>query len=98
MQAEHIPVHLGAMPAAVAEVAGREQAPGARWILNDPYAGGTHLPDITVVTPGVRARPDRLRRQPRPPRRRRRPDARARCRRTRTTLADEGVVIPPSAS
>src|SRR5579875_2621278 len=51
MQAEHIPVHLGAMPAAVAEVAGREQAPGRSWILNDPYRGGTHLPDITVITP-----------------------------------------------
>jgi N-methylhydantoinase B len=51
MQAEHIPVHLGAMPAAVAAVAGREHAPGRSWVLNDPYAGGTHLPDITVVTP-----------------------------------------------
>ena len=51
MQAEHIPVHLGAMPAAVAAVAGREQRPGRSWILNDPFAGGTHLPDITVVTP-----------------------------------------------
>ena len=50
-QAEHIPVHLGAMPAAVAAVREREQAPGRSWILNDPYAGGTHLPDITVVTP-----------------------------------------------
>ncbi len=50
-QAEHIPVHLGAMPAAVAAVRDREQAPGRSWILNDPYAGGTHLPDITVVTP-----------------------------------------------
>jgi N-methylhydantoinase B len=51
MQAEHIPVHLGAMPAAVAAVIGREQAPGRSWILNDPFAGGTHLPDITVITP-----------------------------------------------
>jgi len=51
MQAEHIPVHLGAMPAAVAAVAGREQVPGGSWILNDPFEGGTHLPDITVVTP-----------------------------------------------
>jgi N-methylhydantoinase B len=50
MQAEHIPVHLGAMPDAVAAVAGREQD-GGSWVLNDPYAGGTHLPDITVVTP-----------------------------------------------
>ncbi len=51
MQAEHIPVHLGAMPASVAAVRDRPQAPGRAWILNDPYAGGTHLPDITVVTP-----------------------------------------------
>jgi N-methylhydantoinase B len=51
MQAEHIPVHLGAMPAAVAAILGRDQAPGRAWVLNDPYAGGTHLPDITVITP-----------------------------------------------
>jgi N-methylhydantoinase B len=51
MQAEHIPVHLGAMPAAVAAVRGERHAPGVSWILNDPYAGGTHLPDITVITP-----------------------------------------------
>jgi N-methylhydantoinase B len=51
MQAEHIPVHLGAMPAAVAAVRGRDHAPGVSWILNDPFAGGTHLPDITVITP-----------------------------------------------
>lgn len=54
MQAEHIPVHLGAMPAAVAAVAGEEHRPGRPWILNDPYAGGTHLPDITVVSPVFR--------------------------------------------
>ena len=51
MQAEHIPVHLGAMPSAVAAVLGEEQRPGESWILNDPYRGGTHLPDITVITP-----------------------------------------------
>jgi N-methylhydantoinase B len=51
MQAEHIPVHLGAMPAAVQAVRDEPQRPGASWILNDPYAGGTHLPDITVITP-----------------------------------------------
>ncbi|MGO9489449.1 MAG: hydantoinase B/oxoprolinase family protein [Solirubrobacteraceae bacterium] len=51
MQAEHIPVHLGAMPAAVAAVLDRQQQPGISWILNDPFAGGTHLPDITVITP-----------------------------------------------
>jgi N-methylhydantoinase B len=51
MQAEHIPVHLGAMPAAVAAILGESHAPGRSWILNDPYQGGTHLPDITVITP-----------------------------------------------
>jgi N-methylhydantoinase B len=51
MQAEHIPVHLGAMPSAVAAVLDRDHAPGRSWVLNDPYAGGTHLPDITVITP-----------------------------------------------
>jgi N-methylhydantoinase B len=51
MQAEHIPVHLGAMPSAVAAVLDEPHAPGDAWILNDPYRGGTHLPDITVVQP-----------------------------------------------
>jgi N-methylhydantoinase B len=49
-QAEHIPVHLGAMPEAVAAVRAHEPALGEPWILNDPYAGGTHLPDLTIVT------------------------------------------------
>ncbi len=51
MQAEHIPVHLGSMPDAVAAVLDREHEPGAQWILNDPFAGGTHLPDITLISP-----------------------------------------------
>jgi N-methylhydantoinase B len=51
MQAEHIPVHLGAMPAAVASVLGEQHDPGDAWILNDPFRGGTHLPDITVISP-----------------------------------------------
>jgi N-methylhydantoinase B len=51
MQAEHIPVHLGSMPDAVAAVLGEPQRPGETWILNDPYRGGTHLPDITLVSP-----------------------------------------------
>jgi len=49
-QAEHIPVHLGAMPDAVAAVREHDPGPGEVWILNDPFAGGTHLPDITLVT------------------------------------------------
>jgi N-methylhydantoinase B len=51
MQAEHIPVHLGSMPAAVNAVLALGQHPDVSWVLNDPFAGGTHLPDITVVTP-----------------------------------------------
>jgi N-methylhydantoinase B len=51
MQAEHIPVHLGAMPSAVAAVLDEEQRPSEPWILNDPYQGGTHLPDISVISP-----------------------------------------------
>lgn len=51
VQAEHIPVHLGALPASVAAVAGHPQRPGDVWILNHPYAGGTHLPDVTMVSP-----------------------------------------------
>ena len=51
MQAEHIPVHLGAMPSAVAAVLDEQHSPGDAWILNDPYRGGTHLPDITAISP-----------------------------------------------
>ena len=50
-QAEHIPVHLGAMPEAVAAVMKRDPVPGDVFALNDPYSGGTHLPDITLVSP-----------------------------------------------
>ena len=49
-QAEHIPVHLGALPDAIAAVRAHDPAPEDVFILNDPYAGGTHLPDITVVS------------------------------------------------
>jgi N-methylhydantoinase B len=51
MQAEHIPVHLGSMPDAVAAIVNEEHADGDLWILNDPYRGGTHLPDITLISP-----------------------------------------------
>jgi N-methylhydantoinase B len=54
MQAEHIPVHLGSMPEAVGAVLDLEQRPGGAWILNDPFRGGTHLPDITLVSPVFR--------------------------------------------
>lgn len=52
-QAAHIPVHLGAMPASVRAAIehGAPFAPGDLVALNDPYLGGTHLPDITLVSP-----------------------------------------------
>ena len=53
-QAEHIPVHLGSMPASVRaaiEAYGGWLDPGDHVVVNDPFAGGTHLNDITVVTP-----------------------------------------------
>src|SRR2546430_11642910 len=53
-QAEHIPVHLGAMPYSVQAVLkefGDDLWEGDDVILNDPYRGGTHLPDITMVSP-----------------------------------------------
>src|SRR5256885_1776996 len=52
-QAAHIPVHLGSMPASVSAVLERLGAleEGDVAIVNDPFAGGTHLPDITIVSP-----------------------------------------------
>src|SRR5215212_1065273 len=52
-QVAHIPVHLGSMPASVAAVRERlgELDDGDVAIVNDPFAGGTHLPDITIVSP-----------------------------------------------
>jgi len=49
-QAEHIPVHLGAMPDAVAAVMRHDPGLDDVFVLNDPYSGGTHLPDITLVS------------------------------------------------
>jgi 5-oxoprolinase (ATP-hydrolysing) len=52
--APHIPVHLGSMGASVKEVirrCGTSMKPGDVYAINDPYHGGTHLPDVTVVTP-----------------------------------------------
>ena len=62
--APHMPVHLGSMGAsvrAVIEARGARLGPGDAWLLNSPYHGGTHLPDMTVVTPvfiGGGERPD----------------------------------------
>ncbi len=60
---DHMPVHLGSMPMSVrAAIAACEMAPGDVVMLNDPFCGGTHLPDITLVAP-VYVTP---RRRPRP--------------------------------
>ena len=51
-QGDHMPVHLGSMPMAVAAaLAEIDIAPGDVVALNDPFAGGTHLPDVTLVMP-----------------------------------------------
>jgi N-methylhydantoinase B len=56
-QAAHLPVHLGAARASVAAVLAAVRERGARfergdvWLLNDPFAGGSHLPDLTCVAP-----------------------------------------------
>ena len=50
-QADSIPVHLGAMPEAVQAVMTAGALPGEAWIVNDPFTGGTHLPDLTIVSP-----------------------------------------------
>jgi N-methylhydantoinase B len=56
---DHMPVHLGSMPMSVqAAIAACEMAPGDVVMLNDPFRGGTHLPDITLVAP-VYVRPRR---------------------------------------
>src|SRR3954447_12184781 len=54
VQAEHIPVHLGSMPAAVRaaiDVRGANIDPGEQIVVNDPFSGGTHLNDVTFVAP-----------------------------------------------
>jgi N-methylhydantoinase B/oxoprolinase/acetone carboxylase alpha subunit len=54
VQAEHIPVHLGSMPASVRaaiDASGESVRPGDQVVLNDPFAGGTHLNDVTFVAP-----------------------------------------------
>lgn len=51
-QAEHIPVHLGSMPASVRACLDRfDPVPGAQYAVNDPFHGGTHLNDLTIVAP-----------------------------------------------
>ena len=56
-QGDHMPVHLGSMPMAVAAALQEITfAPGDVVALNDPFAGGTHLPDVTLVAPVVKGR------------------------------------------
>jgi len=56
-QGDHMPVHLGSMPMAVAAALKEiEFAPGDVVALNDPFAGGTHLPDVTLVMPVVKGK------------------------------------------
>src|SRR5471032_2978235 len=56
-QGDHMPVHLGAMPLSVrAAIDAVEMEPGDVVVLNDPFRGGTHLPDITLVSPVFLAR------------------------------------------
>ena len=51
-QAEHIPVHLGSMPASVQACLEKfDPVPGVQYAVNDPYHGGTHLNDLTIVSP-----------------------------------------------
>jgi len=53
-QAEHVPIHVGALPWAVQSVAkvfGDRARPGDVYLLNDPYVGNNHLPDLTVFAP-----------------------------------------------
>src|SRR5262249_36539478 len=51
-QGDHMPVHLGSMPMSVAAaIAAHKMADGDIVMLNDPFAGGTHLPDLTMVAP-----------------------------------------------
>src|SRR5688572_13810752 len=72
-QGDHMPVHLGSMPMAVAAALREvEIGPGDIVAVNDPFAGGTHLPDVTLVAPvgatesGVRSRGSGKRRNRRP--------------------------------
>ncbi|HEX6046661.1 MAG TPA: hydantoinase B/oxoprolinase family protein [Pyrinomonadaceae bacterium] len=54
-QGDHMPVHLGSMPMAVAAALAEIRfAPGDVVAVNDPFAGGTHLPDVTLVMPVVK--------------------------------------------
>ena len=98
VQSASIPVHLGAMPEAVDAARARGAAPGEVWLVNDPYRGGTHLPDLTMISAvRPRRRGRRLRGDARPPRRRRRHGARAACPPARASSCRRGSSSRPSA-
>ena len=95
-QAEHIPVHLGAMPEAVAAVMTRDPDPGDVFVVNDPYSGGNHLPDVTMVSPrcvitkNAGALPS-----PAPTTQTSAACSRAPCPPGPATSTQEGLIIPP---
>src|SRR3954453_2535926 len=93
-QAEHIPVHLGAMPDAVAAVMRLGLDPGRVATLNDPYTGGTHPPGGTLVPPPV-APPGLGYPVPRAPRADGGGIEPASLPAFSHTLEEEGVILPP---
>ncbi|MCC7541999.1 MAG: hydantoinase B/oxoprolinase family protein [Deltaproteobacteria bacterium] len=97
-QAAHIPVHLGAAPLSVqAVIAALELGPGEHALVNDPYAGGTHLPDLTLVSPVFLGSGDRPRLYV--ANRAHHADVGGHSPGSMgvaTRLEDEGIVIPPS--
>ena len=95
IQAAHVPVHLGSMAAAVAAVRAAEPAPGETWALNDPYAGGRHLPDITLDLADYGRRAAGIGRVPGAPRRRRWHGPGVHAGRS-TSLHQEGLIPPPT--
>ena len=95
-QAEHIPVRLGAMPEAVAAVMERDPGPGDMFVLNDPFSGGNHLPDIASGVPAGHRRADLgVRGHQGAPLGRRRYAAWSMPARSRGHVIGEGLVIPP---
>lgn len=97
-QAEHIPVHLGAMPSAVQAVSEDfpDLTPGDQVIVNDPYRGGSHLPDITVIAPffwNGRLKGYAVNRAHHADVGGKTPGSMPGCSRT---LAEEGIIIPPT--
>ena len=97
--APHMPVHLGSMSESIKTVIERNPAmrAGDVYVLNDPYHGGTHLPDVTVVTPGVPGGRRRRRRRSTSPAAATTPTSaaarRARCRRSAPRIDEEGVLF-----